>query len=133
RDKVLVSVLVYKPTPELSASLKEFWGADGDRVTLIEGDISKPDFGVSAKDARKLNAKIDHFFHLAAVYDLTAEPAQVVATNVAGVANALAFAKAIKAGCVHHVSSIAAAGLYEGVFREDLFEEARGLEHPYYS
>src|SRR5208282_1389870 len=133
RDKVLVYVLVYKPTPELSASLKDFWGADADRVTLIEGDISKPDLGVSAKDARKLKAKIDHFFHLAAVYDLTAEPAQVVATNVAGVANALAFAKAIKAGCFHHVSSIAAAGLYEGVFREDMFEEARGLEHPYYS
>ena len=133
RDNGLVYVLVYKPTPELSASVKEFWGADADRVTLIEGDISKPDFGVSSKDARKLKAKIDHFFHLAAVYDLTAEPAQVVATNVAGVANALAFAKAIKAGCFHHVSSIAAAGLYEGVFREDMFEEARGLEHPYYS
>ena len=59
RDKGLVYVLVYKPTPELSAGLKEFWGADADRVTLIEGDISKPDFGVSAKDARKLKAKID--------------------------------------------------------------------------
>ena len=53
--------------------------------------------------------------------------------NVAGVANALAFAKAIKAGRFHHVSSIAAAGLYDGVFREDMFEEARGLEHPYYA
>jgi len=133
RDDEPVYILVYKPTPDLIAGLKEFWGANADRVTLIEGDISKPDFGVSAKDARKLKGKIDHFFHLAAVYDLTAEPAQVVAANVAGVANALAFAKAIKAGCFHHVSSIAAAGLYEGVFREDMFEEARGLEHPYYS
>ena len=31
------------------------------------------------------------------------------------------------------MSSIAAAGLYEGVFREDMFEEARGLEHPYFA
>ena len=53
--------------------------------------------------------------------------------NVAGVANALAFARSVKAGCFHHVSSIAAAGLYDGVFREDMFEEARGLEHPYFS
>ncbi len=53
--------------------------------------------------------------------------------NVAGVANALAFAKSVKAGCFHHVSSIAAAGLYDGVFREDMFEEARGLDHPYFS
>ena len=58
---------------------------------------------------------------------------QVVTANVAGVANALSFAKTVKAGCFHHVSSIAAAGLYDGVFREDMFEEARGLEHPYYS
>ena len=57
----------------------------------------------------------------------------VVAANVAGVANALAFAKSVKAGCFHHVSSIAAAGLYDGVFREDMFEEARGLDHPYYA
>ena len=128
-----VFVLAYKPTPELVAALKEFWGADADRVTLVEGDISKPDLGVSAEDARKLEGKIDDFFHLAAVYDLTAEPAQVVTANVAGVANALAFAKTAKAGCFHHVSSIAAAGLYEGTFREDMFEEARGLEHPYYA
>ena len=46
-------------------------------MTLIEGDISKPDLGVSAEDARKLEGKIDHFFHLAAVYDLRAPPAQV--------------------------------------------------------
>ena len=133
RDNESVNVLVYKPTPELIAGLKEFWGADAGRVTLVEGDILKPNFGVAAKDARRLRGKIDHFFHLAAVYDLAADPAQVVAANVAGVAHALAFANAIKAGCFHHVSSIAAAGLYEGVFREDMFEEARGLEHPYYS
>ena len=70
RDSEPVYVLVYKPTPELIAALKEFWGAGAERVTLIEGDISKPDLGVSAKDARKLKGKIDHFFHLAAVYDL---------------------------------------------------------------
>ena len=55
-----------------------------------------------------------------------------MSANVAGVANALAFAKTIRAGRFHHVSSIAAAGLYDGVFREDMFEEARGLKHPYY-
>jgi NAD(P)-dependent dehydrogenase (short-subunit alcohol dehydrogenase family) len=132
RDNEPVYALVYQPTEELVAGLKAFWGEGAGRVTMIEGDISKPDLGVSAKDARKLKGKVDHFFHLAAVYDLNAPPEQVVTANVAGVANALAFAKAVKAGCFHHVSSIAAAGLYQGVFREDMFEEARGLEHPYY-
>ncbi len=133
RNREPVHVLVYKPTPELIDGLKAFWGEGAERVEFIEGDISRPNLGVAAEDALKLKGKIDHFFHLAAVYDLKAEPTVVVAANVAGVANALAFAKTVKAGCFHHVSSIAAAGLYDGVFREDMFEEARGLDHPYYS
>ncbi len=32
-----------------------------------------------------------------------------------------------------HVSSIAAAGMYEGVFREDMFDEAENLDHPYFA
>ena len=133
RDAEPVHVLMFNPTPESIASVKEFWGPDSARVTAIAGDISKPDLGIAPKDARRLTGKIDHFFHLAAVYDLTAEPTEVVKANVEGVANALAFAKSIGAGRFHHVSSIAAAGLFDGVFREDMFEEARGLEHPYFA
>jgi NAD(P)-dependent dehydrogenase (short-subunit alcohol dehydrogenase family) len=42
------------------------------------------------------------------------------------------FAHDVQAGCFHHISSIAAAGLYDGVFREDMFEEAEDLDHPYF-
>ena len=128
-----VYVLVRQRREELVADLNAFWGDAAERVTMIEGDISKAGLGVSAKDARKLKGRVDHFFHLAAVYDLKAPAEKVVAANVAGVANALGFAKAVKAGCFHHMSSIAAAGLYNGVFREDMFEEASGLDHPYFS
>jgi NAD(P)-dependent dehydrogenase (short-subunit alcohol dehydrogenase family) len=134
RSHETIYVLAYQPTPEQIDGLTAFWGAAAaGRVKFIEGDISRPDLGIAAKDVQMLKGRVDHFFHLAAVYDLSAEPAVVVAANVAGVANALAFAKSLKAGCFHHVSSIAAAGLYDGVFREDMFEEARGLDHPYYS
>jgi NAD(P)-dependent dehydrogenase (short-subunit alcohol dehydrogenase family) len=133
RDAEPVYILIFNGTPESIASLKEFWREASARVTAIAGDISKPNLGIASKDARRLKGKIDHFFHLAAVYDLTAEPAQVVKANVEGVANALAFAKTIGARRFHHVSSIAAAGLFDGVFREDMFEEARGLEHPYFA
>jgi len=97
RDSEPVYVLVHQPTEELLAALKEFWGDGAERATMIEGDISRPDLGVSTSAAGKLDGRIDHFFHLAAVYDLNAPPAQVVTANVAGVANALAFAKTIKA------------------------------------
>src|SRR3546814_14257169 len=51
--------------------------------------------------------------------------------NVDGTQNALDLAAAIEAGCFHHASSIAAAGLYPGIFREDMFDEAAGLDDPY--
>jgi NAD(P)-dependent dehydrogenase (short-subunit alcohol dehydrogenase family) len=128
-----IYVLMRKRDPEAIEALGAFWGVSPERVRFVEGDILKPDLGVSAAEAAKLKGRIDHFFHLAAVYDLEAEPASVVAANVAGVANALAFAKAIGVTRFHHVSSIAAAGLYDGVFREDMFEEAGRLDHPYYA
>jgi NAD(P)-dependent dehydrogenase (short-subunit alcohol dehydrogenase family)/thioester reductase-like protein len=64
--------------------------------------------------------------------DLSADEESQVRVNVEGTRNMVEFAKAIDAGHVHHVSSIAAAGLYEGVFREDMFDEAEGLDHPYF-
>jgi thioester reductase-like protein len=54
-------------------------------------------------------------------------------TNIEGTRNAVALAAKVKAGCFHHVSSIAAAGLYNGVFREDMFDEAEHLDHPYFA
>ena len=58
--------------------------------------------------------------------------AQEVA-NVEGTRHAVELATAIEAGCFHQVSSIAAAGLYRGEWREDMFEEAERLDtHPYF-
>jgi NAD(P)-dependent dehydrogenase (short-subunit alcohol dehydrogenase family) len=45
----------------------------------------------------------------------------------------LHLAEAIGAKRFHHMSSIAAAGLYDGVFREDMFDEAENLDHPYFA
>ena len=81
---------------------------------------------------KALKGQIDHVYHLAAVYDLSADEESQVAVNIEGTRNVVEFAKAIDAGHLHHVSSIAAAGLYEGVFREDMFDEAEGLDHPYF-
>src|SRR5690606_38412096 len=76
--------------------------------------------------------KVGHFFHLAALYDLSASEESQVRANVEGTRHAVQLAETLKAGCFHHVSSIAAAGLYPGVFREDMFDEAEGLDNPYF-
>jgi NAD(P)-dependent dehydrogenase (short-subunit alcohol dehydrogenase family)/thioester reductase-like protein len=112
--------------------LRPRWGAEEKRVIPIVGDLAKPKLGVSAADIARLKGKVKHVFHLAAIYDLSADAESQEKANIDGTRNAVHFADAVKAGCFHHVSSIAAAGLYDGVFREDMFEEAEELDHPYF-
>ena len=118
------------------ADLHAYWGLTTakaqTRAVAIHGDLTLPGLGVSATDVKLLKGKVDHFHHLAAVYDLGADEDSQVAVNIDGTRNAVELAQAIEAGHFHHVSSIAAAGLYEGVFREDMFDEAEGLDHPYF-
>jgi NAD(P)-dependent dehydrogenase (short-subunit alcohol dehydrogenase family) len=109
------------------------WGVDRSKAVPVLGDLTAPNLGVCAEDAAMLQGRVRHFFHLAAVYDLAASSETQHAANVDGTRNAVAFATAIEAGCFHHMSSIAAAGLYEGTFTEDMFEEAENLDHPYFS
>jgi NAD(P)-dependent dehydrogenase (short-subunit alcohol dehydrogenase family) len=114
------------------AALYDYWGVAKSRAVPVSGDLTARKLGVSAEGLKALKGKIDAVYHLAAVYDLSADEASQVQVNIDGTRNMVEFAKAIDAGHVHLVSSIAAAGLYEGVFREDMFEQAEGLEHPYF-
>ena len=115
-----------------AAALREYWGVSASRAVAVHGDLTDKKLGVNADDIKILKGQIDHFYHLAAVYDLGADEDSQIAVNIDGTRNTVEFAKAIEAGHFHHVSSIAAAGLYEGVFREDMFEEAENYEHPYF-
>jgi NAD(P)-dependent dehydrogenase (short-subunit alcohol dehydrogenase family) len=127
-----VYVLVRKSTLKKLEHRRAEWGADEKQVIAVLGDLTRPRLGVSDADLRKLKGKVKHCFHLAAIYDVAATAEAQQAANVEGTVHAVEFAEAVQAGCFHHVSSIAAAGLYEGVFREDMFEEAEELDHPYF-
>ncbi len=118
---------------ERLGALLEFWRADRKRAIPIAGDLCQPGLGVSKSDLRKLKGKVSHFYHLAALYKLDASAEDQKVANVDGTRNAVDLAQQIGAGCFHHVSSIAAAGLFEGIFREDMFEEAENLDHPYFA
>jgi NAD(P)-dependent dehydrogenase (short-subunit alcohol dehydrogenase family) len=108
------------------------WGVNRKRAVPVSGDLTAKKLGIAAEDIKALKGQIDHVYHLAAVYDLSADEESQVRVNIEGTRNLVDFAKAIDARHLHHVSSIAAAGLYEGVFREDMFDEAEGLDHPYF-
>ena len=127
-----IYVLVRKSSQKKLAALRKEWGASERQVIGVTGDLGKPLLGVADADIARLNGKVAHLFHLAAVYDLSASAEAQQHANIDGTRNAVRFAEAVRAGCFHHVSSIAAAGLYEGTFREDMFEEAEELDHPYF-
>jgi len=114
-------------------ALLDFWDTTKTRAIPVYGDLRATKLGVSKDDTKMLSRNIDHFFHLAAVYDLKADAEEQMAVNVDGTRNTVAFANAIGAKCFQHVSSIAAAGLFEGIFREDMFDEAENLDHPYFT
>jgi NAD(P)-dependent dehydrogenase (short-subunit alcohol dehydrogenase family) len=127
-----VFVLVRAASQQKLAELRQWWGAGADSVIAIDGDLSAANMGVSAADRDWLRGRVTHFFHLAALYDLDASAESMQRANVDGTRHALELAQAIGASHFHHCSSIAAAGLYDGVFTEEMFEEACGLDHPYF-
>ncbi|HEY5781479.1 MAG TPA: SDR family oxidoreductase [Lysobacter sp.] len=131
KRKGTVYVLVRKDSVKKLDAIAKKMGWDRKRVVVVNGDMTVAKCGVSAAQLKTLNGKVKHFFHLAAVYDLTAKAEAQRVANIEGTRNALDLAVAIGAGVFHHTSSIAAAGLYQGVFREDMFEEAEGLDDPY--
>jgi NAD(P)-dependent dehydrogenase (short-subunit alcohol dehydrogenase family) len=132
RRGATVSFLVRAGSEGKVADLYKFWGVNKTRAIPVAGDLTAKKLGVSGEDIKGLKGTIDAVYHLAAVYDLSADEESQVQVNIEGTRNMCEFAKAVDAKHVHHVSSIAAAGLYEGVFREDMFEEAEGLDHPYF-
>lgn len=111
---------------KLDALTQRLGAAEG-RIVPVSGDLSHDGLGVDG-----LDAKIDHLFHLAAVYDVEADEESSERTNVDGTRNVIAFANAHDVGRFHHVSSIAVAGNYRGVFQEDMFDEGQSLPHHYH-
>ena len=109
-------------------ALIERLGAEEGRIVPVAGDLSKEALGVEGFDE-----KIDHLFHLAAIYDVDADDEAMEKANVEGTRHVVEFANPHDVGRFHHTSSIAVAGAYKGVFQEDMFDEEQKLPHAYHS
>ena len=127
-----IYVLVREGSRGRLEELKSRWGAADDRIVPVIGDLSQERLGCG-NQTEELRGKVDHFFHLAAIYDMTADADSQRVANVEGTREAVKLAESLEAKRFHMVSSIAAAGLYKGTFSEDMFEEAEKLDnHPYF-
>jgi NAD(P)-dependent dehydrogenase (short-subunit alcohol dehydrogenase family) len=133
RNKSVVYVLVRKESKHKFESLREDLGADKSRLLPMWGDITTPGL-VSKANHNKLKGKVNHIFHLAAVYDLNMDDETGDRVNNEGTRNVVEFANSLGGKVTfQHMSSIAiAGGHFRGVFKESMFDEGQDTSHPYY-
>jgi thioester reductase-like protein len=102
----------------------------GDRVRVIEGDITHPSLGAAGLDevAREVTA----IFHLAAVYDLGVGRELATRVNVDGTRNVIGFARSCpRLERLHYVSTCYVSGRYHGTFTERHLEEGQRFNNFY--
>ncbi|MGZ4426502.1 MAG: SDR family oxidoreductase [Nocardioidaceae bacterium] len=126
-----VFVLVRKGSQQRLDALMRSWG-NPSRVTPVVGDLTAANLGVAKSWVKQHRGSIDHFFHLAALYDMTAPDELNEQLNVGGTRAALALADGLAAGVFHQVSSIAAAGDFDGTYDETMFDVGQGLPSSYH-
>lgn len=102
----------------------------GDRVLPLVGDLAAPDLGLTPGQLAELGT-IDHVVHAAAIYDLTVGEDEQRTANVEGTRGVIALTRKLGAA-LHHISSIAVAGTFDGTFTENDFDVAQELPTPYH-
>ena len=125
-----VWVLVRRASLARFERLAQDWG---DGVKPLVGDLAAPDLGLTAETIAELS-DVDHVVHCGAIYDVAAgsdSEAAVRKTNVDGTRAVVDLALRLDA-TLHHVSSIAVAGTFPGVYTEADFDVAQDLPTPYH-
>ena len=125
RPDAEVWVLVRRSTLGRFERLAAEWG---DGAKPLVGEL--PDLDLTEETIAELG-HIDHVLHCAAIYDITAEEPEQLATNVEGTRAVIELARRLDA-TLHHVSSIAVAGEFAGEYTEDDFDVGQELPTAYH-
>ena len=133
-----VTLLVRPATFEARPALFEGWRdkarAHGGELAVLAGDVTARGLGLDEEHLEELRVDaLDHVFHVAGVYDLLGDEETMKAVNVEGTRHVLGLLvdRGFR-GVLHHVSSVAVAGKYEGRFGEDMLHEKQRFQHPYH-
>src|SRR2546425_8303654 len=94
---ILLSLPQFTGVAQLEAAkIAADTAADANNFLIIEGDITKPDLGLSMNDWERARRETTTIFHLAAVYNLAVDSAVAAHVNVEGTLNINNFAKSIE-------------------------------------
>jgi nucleoside-diphosphate-sugar epimerase len=103
-----------------------------ERLQAIEGDVTTPGLGLSARDRERVQAEVTGVLHSAAVTAFDQTPEQAFHNNVTGTRNALEVAR----GCRRlerfgQISTAYVAGRRTGLIREDELDLEAGFFNEY--
>lgn len=91
----------------------------GERIEVVEGDISARRLGLAARDWERLTAQVRTVFHLAAIYNLAVPLEVAQRVNVDGTGNVLELCRACeRLERLNYVSTAYVAGERRGVVYE---------------
>ncbi len=99
---------------------------------VLEGDVARMHLGLSGAEYKELAHGITSAWHLAALYDLGADPAAIRAVNLDGTRHVLELAAAARRlRRLHHFSTAYVSGDRQGVVLEDELDQHQRFYNPY--
>ncbi len=102
------------------------------KFQILEGDITRPDLSLSARDRETACSETTVIFHLAALYDLAVTRGTALTVNVDGTRHINEFARQVRAlHHYHYVSTCYVAGKREGRIFETELQHAAGFRNFY--
>lgn len=87
----------------------ELGGVLGAKLEVLEGDVTRPDCGLSADEVERLRGRVDLVVHVASLTNMEPTLVDALSSNVDGALNALGLTRALGARLLH-VSSAYVAG-----------------------
>lgn len=125
--------------PELAARAREDvariieeTGTPIERFQVMEGDITRPNLGLTKADGEAAHNEATMLFHLAAIYDLGVARERALLVNVTGTRHVNSFARSLlNLRRYHYVSTCYVAGRRTGLIREDELQHTAGFRNYY--
>jgi len=124
-------VLMDKAIEEVNEIISKL-GVSADRFSIAEGDITKPNLGMSESDYEIAKEETTSIFHLAAIYDLAVTRDVGMRVNVEGTKNVNTFAKEVKnLRRYNYISTCYVAGKRSGLIKENELKHDKGFRNFY--
>lgn len=107
-------------------------GTDPANFSIVAGDITEDNLGLSVDDAAHARRETTTLFHLAAIYDLAVARDLAMHVNLDGTRNVNKFARSINdLWRYHYVSTCYVAGKREGIIMETELRHDAGFRNHY--